>query len=1007
MSPEQARGEALDGRSDLFSLGSVLYAMCTGQSPFRAAKTLGVLKRVCEDTPRPIRAVNPAVPNWLAAIIGKLLAKDPGQRFQTAAEVADLLEQYLPHLRDPSLPLPAGIGVGLATVDYIRPVKKAEGAEAARTQVRRSAPKTGQALPHTPSRRRGRIWGAAAGAALVAGMAVAAYLLRPAPTDGTVPEGKTEAEEIAGLKEVVADHQKAAGRLLRANRADEALGRLGQALTAIDQAAVADQQRNALRWKIHHQRATVLHRLGKEAKADEDGRQARALLEQATAEQPDNLEAAEALAELLLAEPAVRWTLLRPAELISAGGAALKVQPDGSVLASGPNADTDLYTVIAGGLPSSVAAVRLEVLADPSLPNKGPGRHPTGNFQIAEISFYRVAGGADAPVTPLPISRGVADYWYEGEIVERAFDDDPRTRWHVWGRIGMDHWTLFHLRNPASFGAGDRLVVRVEHCSREPLTNLGRFRLSVSADAAALAAEPLQAGLRQAGLRGFAALGAAWFCHGDLGRAVGPLARAVEARPDAGATELLLLALARQGLKQVEQARPLYDRAMKQVAQRPPDGAVSLLLHRALMQIEGLGAAEAEARLTAMAEDSDLAALTVALETNTDKAAGYWARATFYASRGRWKECAADHQARVALKPGDWLAWLPPAAALVLAGDAEEHRKLSHRMAEQFPLTQNPSVANVLIKVGLLLPGNIDAGKLPLETLEKAVDRGEIPAGLLPWTNASLALAAYRAGDYPKAARLADKAPEGNWPECRALTLLVRALAEHHLHRQAEARRSFAEASTILPPEVRALGTPDNNHKQPVNSLNVGHDRLIAEVLRREAEGLLFPNLPAFLQGKHPPRDTDERLALAVACRARGLNRAAVGLYADAFAADPKLAEDRKAGHRYAAACCAARGWAAVNLAPLEEQERTRWSQEALHWLQAELAALTRQQEAGTPEDRQEVRLAVQQWLRDIDLAGVRTPGALALLPPGDRPGWTKLWTDVAALGTMVPEEPK
>jgi tRNA A-37 threonylcarbamoyl transferase component Bud32 len=99
MSPEQARGEALDPRSDLFSLGSVLYALCTGQQAFQAGNTLAVLKRVCEDTPRPIREVNPDVPDWLAAVVDRLLAKEAGARFRSAAELAELLGQYLAHLQ--------------------------------------------------------------------------------------------------------------------------------------------------------------------------------------------------------------------------------------------------------------------------------------------------------------------------------------------------------------------------------------------------------------------------------------------------------------------------------------------------------------------------------------------------------------------------------------------------------------------------------------------------------------------------------------------------------------------------------------------------------------------------------------------------------------------------------------------------------------------------------------------------------------------------------------------
>ena len=100
MSPEQARGDTLDHRSDLFSLGSVLYALVTGRPPFRAETTLAVLKRVAEDTPRPIREVIPEVPEWFCRIVEKLHAKDPAERFQTAQEVADLLTDCERQLAD-------------------------------------------------------------------------------------------------------------------------------------------------------------------------------------------------------------------------------------------------------------------------------------------------------------------------------------------------------------------------------------------------------------------------------------------------------------------------------------------------------------------------------------------------------------------------------------------------------------------------------------------------------------------------------------------------------------------------------------------------------------------------------------------------------------------------------------------------------------------------------------------------------------------------------------------
>ncbi len=108
MSPEQAQGLAVEHRSDLFSLGSVLYAMCAGRSPFRADSTVAVLRRVCDDLPRPIREVNPEIPEGLVAIIDRLLAKNPDKRFQTADEVDDLLSQHLAYLQHPTKTPPSG-----------------------------------------------------------------------------------------------------------------------------------------------------------------------------------------------------------------------------------------------------------------------------------------------------------------------------------------------------------------------------------------------------------------------------------------------------------------------------------------------------------------------------------------------------------------------------------------------------------------------------------------------------------------------------------------------------------------------------------------------------------------------------------------------------------------------------------------------------------------------------------------------------------------------------------
>ncbi len=108
MSPEQARAETVDARSDLFSLGAVLYAMCAGHAPFRAESSHAVLRLITDRHPRPIREINPDIPEWLSGIVDKLMSKQPGDRFESAAQVAVLLEACLAHVQEPTrVSLPA------------------------------------------------------------------------------------------------------------------------------------------------------------------------------------------------------------------------------------------------------------------------------------------------------------------------------------------------------------------------------------------------------------------------------------------------------------------------------------------------------------------------------------------------------------------------------------------------------------------------------------------------------------------------------------------------------------------------------------------------------------------------------------------------------------------------------------------------------------------------------------------------------------------------------------
>ena len=107
MSPEQAEARAVDERSDIFSLGIVLYEMATGQRPFKGDTNVSVLASIVRDTPRPIADVRPDLPSDLVKIVRKALAKDPERRYQSAKDLRNDLDIVREDAASGALALPA------------------------------------------------------------------------------------------------------------------------------------------------------------------------------------------------------------------------------------------------------------------------------------------------------------------------------------------------------------------------------------------------------------------------------------------------------------------------------------------------------------------------------------------------------------------------------------------------------------------------------------------------------------------------------------------------------------------------------------------------------------------------------------------------------------------------------------------------------------------------------------------------------------------------------------
>ena len=109
MSPEQVIGNELDDRSDLFSLGSLLYFISTGREPFRAESAFAVINKVTNDTPKSPRSINVDIPEILNRVIERLLEKEPKNRIESAAKLEELLTQILAHLQEPKQHVMPGV----------------------------------------------------------------------------------------------------------------------------------------------------------------------------------------------------------------------------------------------------------------------------------------------------------------------------------------------------------------------------------------------------------------------------------------------------------------------------------------------------------------------------------------------------------------------------------------------------------------------------------------------------------------------------------------------------------------------------------------------------------------------------------------------------------------------------------------------------------------------------------------------------------------------------------
>jgi serine/threonine-protein kinase len=369
---------------------------------------------------------------------------------------------------------------------------------------------------------------------------------------------------------------------------------------------------------------------------------------------------------------------------------------------------------------------------------------------------------------------------------------------------------------------------------------------------------------------------------------------------------------------------------------------------------------------------------------------------------GRGQEALAGWRKAIDADPRRPEAWSGYAELCLFLGEQEEYRRARRDLLDRFGASANPHVAEPVSRACLLLPAAEDELRRAAALADRAAAaKGSTPPWIYRYFLFAKGLAEYRQGRPDSAlAVMEGEASRVLGPAPR----LIAAMAQHRLGQKEQARKTLAKAVVAFDWSAAEADS---------------RDVWICHLLRREAEALILPGLPAFLRGESQPADNDERLALIGACQSRGQYHAAARLYADAFATDPALAralaadcrsraaqgdrrtfgrvEELAMGCRYPAARCAAlagcgRGEDGAKLA---EAERGRWRRQACAWLRADLAVWAEALDRGPREAHFKVRAMLVKWRVDPDLAGLREPGALDRLSAEERQEWLALWGEV------------
>jgi serine/threonine-protein kinase len=451
--------------------------------------------------------------------------------------------------------------------------------------------------------------------------------------------------------------------------------------------------------------------------------------------------------------------------------------------------------------------------------------------------------------------------------------------------------------------------------------------------------------------RAHGGLGTALAEKGDLNGAGAAYRRALELDPKhATAHSSLGVVLERQG--QRDEAIACYRRAIR----HRPDYAGAYL---------NLGLALAEKGQ----HDKAVRAFREAVKHQRDYAEAYQGLGRSLQKKGALDGAIAAYRKAVKHQPGLATAHFDLALMLQKKGEWDE-AIAEYRQAVQ----HKPDYVEAHLNLGLALARQ---GRL---------DQAAAAFRLAIQHKPGLARAHYALG-----VALGEKGePDGAIAAFREAIRLEPGYADAHCNLGLALKRTgrFAEALTAFR-DLHAL-RPKGARNWPYPS-----ERYIKECERLIA---LNARLPALLRGADAPANARECLEVAYLCMHKQLRGAAVRFFSDAFKASPALAADLRAGDRFGAARAAALAGSGQgrDADQFDDTMRAGWRRQALEWLRADLEAWGRVLDREPGNASLAATVLRDHWLRSADLAGVRGRVALARLPEAERRAWQELWADVA-----------